>query len=70
VKEWVIPEATAEFVCAMEEVLDVYERPFDERHPVVCLDESPHQLISETRESFVDSQGVKQVDYEYRREKG
>jgi hypothetical protein len=63
----VIPEATAEFVCAMEEVLDVYEQPYDEQHPVVCLDESPHQLISETRDSFVDSKGVEHVDYEYRR---
>ena len=63
-----IPEATAEVVCQMEEVLDVYERPYDESHPVVCLDESPHQLISEARQSFVDSQGVRHVDYEYRRE--
>ena len=52
----------------MEEVLDVYERPYEEQRPVVCLDESPRQLISETRKGFVDSQGVKHVDYEYRRE--
>jgi hypothetical protein len=52
----------------MEEVLDVYEWPYDEHHPVVCLDESPHQLISETRTGFVDSKGVEHVDYEYRRE--
>lgn len=60
--------ATAEFVCAMEEVLDVYERPYDKSHPVVCLDESPRQLISETRQSFIDSRGIRHVDYEYRRE--
>jgi transposase len=63
----VIPEATAAFVCSMEEVLDVYEQPYDEQHPVVCLDESPHQLIRETRDSFVDSKGIEHVDYEYRR---
>jgi transposase len=63
----VIPEATAEFVCAMEEVLDVYERPYAQNAPVICLDESPHQLISETRRSFMNK-GVKHVDYEYRRE--
>lgn len=63
-----IPEASAEFVCAMEEVLDEYERPYDKDHPVVCLDESPHQLISEIKESFVDSKGTRHVDYEYRRE--
>lgn len=67
-KEWVIPEASAEFVCQMEEVLDVYERPYDNTHPVVCLDESPHQLLSEARRGFVDSKGVAHVDYEYRRE--
>lgn len=66
-KEWVIAEASAEFVCGMEEVLDVYEQPYDNTHPVICLDESPHQLISETRSSFMDK-GVKHVDYEYRRE--
>lgn len=52
----------------MESVLDVYERPYDPRFPVVNLDESPKQLISEVRESFVDSQGVKHEDYEYSRE--
>lgn len=67
-KEWVIAEASAEFVCQMEEVLDVYEQPYDSMHPVVCLDESPHQLISEARVNFVDSKGIEHVDYEYRRE--
>jgi len=52
----------------MEEVLDVYARPYDPEHPVVCLDESPNQLISERRESFTDSKGVEHLDYEYSRE--
>ena len=52
----------------MEEVLDVYEQSHDESYPVVCLDESPHQLISETRTGFVDSKGIEHADYEYRRE--
>jgi len=64
----VISKASAGFVCSMEEVLDVYERPCEPGVPVVCLDESPHQLISETRQSFMDSQGVKHMDYEYKRE--
>lgn len=33
--------AGADFVCQMEEVLDVYERPYDANRPVVCLDERP-----------------------------
>lgn len=52
----------------MERVLDVYERPYDPLYPVVNLDESPKQLISETREKFMDSKGVIHEDYEYKRE--
>lgn len=67
-KSWVIPEVGPDFVCAMEEVLDVYARPYDPDHPVVGLDESPQQLIGERREGFTDSKGVEHVDYEYTRE--
>jgi transposase len=52
----------------MEAVLDVYERPYDPLYPVVNLDESPKQLISEVRQSFVDSKGIVHQDYEYARE--
>ena len=52
----------------MEAVLDVYERAYDARFPVVNLDESPKQLISEVRQSFTDSKGTKHEDYEYCRE--
>jgi hypothetical protein len=67
VKSWVIPEVGADFVCAMEEVLAVYEQPYDAIHPKVCLDESPRQLIGETRTSFTDEHGVQHSDYEYTR---
>lgn len=50
-KEWVIPPAeNADFVCAMEKVLDLYQQPYDEEEPLVCFDESSKQLIAETRE--------------------
>jgi len=52
----------------MEAVLDVYERPYNKRYPVVNLDESPKQLISEVRDNFVDSKGVVHEDFEYTRE--
>ena len=39
------PKQSADFVYHMEQVLAVYERPYDERFPVVCVDESPKQLI-------------------------
>jgi len=58
----------AEFVCAMEEVLDAYERPYEKGHPLVGLDETRKQLVSETVNSFTDTYGVRYVDYEYKRE--
>lgn len=52
----------------MEEVLDVYQRPYDPLRPVVCLDEARRQLVSETRRGFTDKHGVEHLDYEYCRE--
>lgn len=49
VKEWCIPKAGAEFVAAMEDVLEVYQRPYDPLRPVVCIDETNKQLIKEDR---------------------
>ena len=52
----------------MEMVLDVYKRPFDLRYPVVCMDESPKQLISETKVPLPASLGrPARYDYEYKR---
>ena len=48
----------------MEAVLDVYERPYDAAHPVVNLDESPLQLVSESRQGFITHQGVAHIDYD------
>ncbi len=49
-QQWVIaPEASAAFVASMEDVLEVYQRPREPERPVVCLDETPKQLIVETR---------------------
>jgi len=50
----------------MEDVLDVYERPYDEKCPVVCMDEKPYQLLGETREAIPMEPGkVKREDSEY-----
>jgi transposase len=49
-EQWCLPpKSSAEFVCQMEEVLDVYTRPYDARYPQVCMDEMSKQLISEIR---------------------
>ena len=52
-EQWCINEVNAEFVCQMEDVLDLYEEPPDEKHPSVCLDEKPYQLLEDTREPFI-----------------
>ena len=59
------PEQNAEFVAQMEQVLDVYKRPYDEDFPVVCMDESPEQLIETVREEKMEPGKDKRVDYEY-----
>ena len=47
---WCIPpEQNAEFVCAMENVLEVYHRRYDPKRPMVCMDETSKQLVKETR---------------------
>jgi len=69
-KEWCIPpQQNAEFVYHMEDVLEVYQRPANPRFPLVCFDETPVQLISETRQRIpAKAKQVERYDYEYRRE--
>ena len=68
-EEWCIPAANSEFVYHMEDVLDVYKRPVDPKRPLVCFDESPEQLVSETRQALPMAPGQpEKFDYEYRRE--
>jgi hypothetical protein len=68
-KEWCIPaKQNAEFVCAMEAILDIYKRPYDETHPLVCMDESSKQQIKETRQPIPAQPGsVEKYDTEYER---
>jgi len=69
IQYWVIPpSADAEFVAAMEAVLDTYEKPYDPTHPVLCMDEQPVQLTKETRQPIpATRRQPKRVDYEYER---
>jgi hypothetical protein len=68
-KEWCIPaKENAEFVCAMENILEVYQRVYDETHPLVCMDESSKQYIKKTRQSIPAKPGsVEKYDTEYER---
>ena len=69
IEYWVIPpEADGEFVANMEEVLETYAQPYDSRHPVVCMDEQPIQLLGETRVPIAATKDhPRRVDYEYER---
>jgi len=66
-KCWCIPSNhNAAFVAAMEDVLEVYSRPYDAMRPVVCMDEKPVQLLAEARDGFTsNSSGIRYEDNEY-----
>ena len=69
IEYWVIPpEADAEFVANMENVLETYEKPYDSSRPVICMDEQPVQLVKETRPEIPATKDhPRRVDYEYER---
>ena len=65
-KMWCIPKVDAEFVARMEDVLELYAEAPDESRPVVCFDETPRQLIGESRVPVAAKPGrPARVDYEY-----
>ena len=68
--QWAIPpKQDASFCWHIEDVLEVYTRPYDERFPQVCLDEKSKQLVAEVREPLAASPGrPARYDYEYERE--
>jgi DDE superfamily endonuclease len=67
-KQWCIPEVGAEFVWRMEDVLELYEEPYDPKKPVVCFDELPYQMVAEKRTPLPAKPGRPQrYDYEYER---
>ena len=63
------PLENSDFVAHMESVLDVYKTPYDKRFPVVCMDESPKQLIKQTRIPIARKPGQDaKEDYNYSRQ--
>ena len=62
------PRQNAEFVACMEDVLELYQRPYNPQIPVVCMDEKPVQLVRETRQPWPARPGRRRrYDYEYER---
>lgn len=67
-KMWCIPKITSEFLKKLFDVLEVYERTYDPKYPVICIDEKLTQLIKDTMASIEGKAGKpKKVDYEYKR---
>lgn len=67
-KSWCIPKADSEFVCRMEDILDLYESDNDPENPVVCIDEKPYQLLDNCIRPIPLEKGQpKKIDYEYKR---
>lgn len=64
---WCIPAVgSGEFVACMEDVLDVYERPYNPEFPVVCIDELPYEMHGETRDPIPAKAGSdEKKDFEY-----
>jgi transposase len=69
-EEWCIPpQESAVFVYNMEDVLEVYKRPYDPKRPQVCMDETSKQLLADLREPIPAKPGSpERFDYEYKRE--
>ena len=67
-KSWNIPKPGARFVAKMEDVLDVYHRPYDPEYPQFCLDEISKTLHSTPRGALpIESGKPRREDYEYKR---
>ncbi len=66
---WCIPsKEDASFVACIEDVLDVYELPYDPARPVVCMDEKSYQLLGNVKEPLLmhPDDNLK-TDFEYKR---
>jgi hypothetical protein len=69
VKAWCIPHPSARFVAKMEDVLSVYQRPYDPKRPQVCLDEIQKVLRSTPHGELPLEPGhPRRQDYEYQRD--
>jgi DDE superfamily endonuclease len=65
---WVVADLDEEYIAKMEDVLEVYERPYDQQEPVVCLDEKPITLHADVRPASPATPGREaRRDNEYER---
>src|SRR5437016_537235 len=68
VKRWCIGKITGDYIWHMEDILELYEQPYDLRHPVICFDERPCQLLGDVLMPIPMKPGrAKRHDYDYER---
>ncbi len=66
---WCIGELDDQYIERMEDVLDLYSEPYDEKKPLVCIDEKPVSLRADKRAPIPAKPGsIEKVDYEYERD--
>jgi len=68
-KMWCVPELTDEYIERMEDILDLYDRIYNSKEPVICLDEKPIQLLENLRNPKISNKigCIKKRDHQYRR---
>mgnify|MGYP001816280845 CR=1 FL=1 len=69
IQYWVIPpKENSQFAANMENVLGIYKRPYDQRFPVICMDEQPVQLLEDVNIPIAATKNhARRLDYEYKR---
>ena len=67
-KMWCVPDLSLKYIERMERILNLYEKPYSGKNPVICLDEKPVTLLGDKRDKLPFSEGKpNRVDYEYSR---
>lgn len=68
-KMWCVPELTDEYIERMEDILELYNRDYNEKEPVVCLDEKPVQLLDDLRIPKISDKkdAIRKRDHQYKR---
>jgi len=65
---WCLPKVNQQFKERMEDVLNLYEKPYNFAEPVICVDEKSKQLLQDKQKPVKARKGkLRRADYEYRR---
>ena len=66
---WCVPTLTPEYIARTEHLLDLYALPYNEKEPIICIDEKSKQLLENTRKTIeMTKHSSRKIDYEYKRQ--